>query len=123
MILTSNTTEFEASDVYTLVDKYLRRNRTLDVAEINRMAWKARVVSIDSKENRLLRAMARDYGILYLEKEDYICDAEAELCPMLTPGGRKVHPDYGHYTLSGAAYYGQRIAELDWLAPLIAPQS
>ena len=57
------------------------------------------------------------------EKKDFICDSLSRACSMVTPDGYKTLYDYGHYTLEGAAFFGERLAAIDWLRPLVDVRS
>jgi len=118
VVLTTTTTEFDRAEPYTLFDRHLRRHGTLDADVIGRAAWADRRVTSESPLNQSLREIAANHGLLILDKEAYLCEPTREHCTMVTPDGRKVLFDYGHYTLHGAAFLGRRIAEMDWLAPL-----
>jgi len=118
VVLTTNTTEFGASEVYSIADRHLLRTGTMDVDAINATAWKSRVLSNGSPSNDVLRDLAATYDLAILEKEDFICDATRRTCANVTLSGRKAIYDYGHYTLDGAILFGRRIAELGWLDPL-----
>ena len=50
-----------------------------------------------------------------LNKEDYMCNRVKKKCDYITPQGFKIFYDYGHYTLEGAKYFGQKIYDTNWL--------
>lgn len=118
VVLTSRAPEFEADSPFTTVDLALRRDGKLDRDAIETAAWATRTVTPDHPINQRVAEYAKAYGFALLDKEPLLCDRAAERCTMVTPDGRKVHFDYGHYTMHGAALIGQRIADMDWLAPL-----
>ncbi|MEL7105734.1 MAG: acyltransferase family protein [Pseudomonadota bacterium] len=118
VVLTSRAPEFEADSPFTTVDLALRRDGKLDRDAVEALAWATRTVTPDHPTNQRLADYAEDYGFMLLDKEPLLCDRAAERCTMVTPDGRKMHFDYGHYTMHGAAVIGQRIADMNWLAPL-----
>ncbi len=71
----------------------------------------------DNKEqiNESLDTIARNKGIVILDKTDFICDMNAKTCDGVTDDGYKSFYDYGHFTLEGARYFGRRIQEINWL--------
>jgi len=66
--------------------------------------------------NVQLKALARDLGMPFLDRYGLVCDDAQERCTGITPEGNAVSYDYGHWTLAGARYFGQVIAERNWLA-------
>lgn len=118
IVLLTNTPEFSGEEPYTVVDRYLRIHGTMTPEAINRAGWLALDAEATRDVNRRLNEIARAFGVEVLEKKDFLCNAVERSCLMLTPAGEKVHFDYGHYTLEGAAFLGRRIAGMDWLALL-----
>lgn len=113
--LASNTVEFEHSENVTIFDRIIRDSRgAFTQDQINREYFKRRTDRV-LNVNREVRNIAKRMGIRYLEKSDYICDFDREVCTGITDDDFKVFYDYGHYTLEGARYFGRRIFELGWL--------
>jgi hypothetical protein len=73
-----------------------------------------------SEVNRQVRAIAEAQDVSYFDKFAYMCDARAKRCEGLTDQGRKVFYDYGHYTLEGARFFGERMARTELPALLEA---
>ena len=71
--------------------------------------------------NAAMAELARERNLPFLDRRALICDDIAQLCTGVTPDGKAVTYDYGHWTLAGSAYFGQRIAEMDWLQLPEAP--
>ena len=65
--------------------------------------------------NVQLSEIAKKYKIKYLKKQDFLCDEENNTCDVLTADGYKIYYDYGHYTLKGAKYLGEKIYNMKWL--------
>lgn len=119
VVLTTAATEFAKSDVFTIADRHLRRTGQLDVAAINTQAWQARAQAKTAGINTRLGHLAADYDLALLDKDDFLCNPAQKRCTNVTDAGQKALYDYGHYTLAGAAIFGKRIAETNWLAPLM----
>jgi lysophospholipase L1-like esterase len=65
--------------------------------------------------NQALSRIAKYNGIEILDKNDFVCDMKAKTCDGITDDGFKSFYDYGHFTLEGARFFGQRIHETNWL--------
>ena len=65
--------------------------------------------------NIKMRALAAEMDLRYLDRQALVCEPGTARCIGVTPGGEAVTYDYGHWTLAGSKYFGQRIAETDWL--------
>lgn len=118
VVLTTNSTEFSNSYVFTIADRHLLLTGSLDIETINAEAWKSRSITDDSPINLTLRQLAETHDIPLLRKEAFMCDPIRESCTVVLPDGRKALYDYGHYALEGATLFGQRIAETGWLDPV-----
>ena len=53
--------------------------------------------------------------MVYLNKEDYLCNSSRKECDYVDEFGNKIFYDYGHYTLEGAKFFGRKIYESNWL--------
>jgi hypothetical protein len=67
---------------------------------------------------QLLRDLAAWFRLIFLDKDDFLCDRPAWTCLGIVTGGGKVYRDYGHFTLDGAQAFGQRAAEIRCLGPV-----
>lgn len=88
-----------------------------DTSTINHAFWDNKTLGID-EINRQLQSIANQHHAIYLDKWDYACDAEQHQCFALDDAGKPLHYDYGHTTVEGARFMGQRIVAMDWLRPL-----
>ena len=68
--------------------------------------------------NETLELIASDIGVIYVSKKDISCDYDKQFCFGMTPEGHKIIYDYGHFSMDGARYMGNRMHQIDWLAPL-----
>lgn len=95
-------------------DWYIQRAPADFTAEdLSQLAWQEREPVTDEFRAKLTQ-IAEQSGARLFWKEDLACDAEARRCNVMTPDGLKAHYDYGHYTLDGARWFGQRIHQLGW---------
>ncbi|MEP4198095.1 MAG: acyltransferase family protein [Aliishimia sp.] len=58
---------------------------------------------------------AQKLGVPFRDRQRLICDPQKPLCSGVTPDGKAVTYDYGHWTLSASRYFGRLMAEQDWL--------
>jgi peptidoglycan/LPS O-acetylase OafA/YrhL len=68
--------------------------------------------------NTKLRAIAEGAEAVYLDKLDFSCTGAPRICEAVTEDLHPLRYDYGHWTLVGANRFAERMAEIDWLAPL-----
>ena len=57
--------------------------------------------------------------LLFFDKLEFLCNADRSRCDVLDPAENVLFFDYGHWTLEGAEYFGGRMAEIGFLAPMI----
>tara|TARA_R110002096_G_scaffold42144_2_gene113715 strand:- start:9248 stop:11179 length:1932 start_codon:yes stop_codon:yes gene_type:complete len=117
VLVATNTIEFLYIENLPPFDWFVRNtpqgSYTFD--DINRFLWDNRKLDEVPPINAEIRKIARKTGAVLLEKAEYMSNPERKTCLAVTPEGRKVFYDYGHYTVEGARYYGRRIHELGWL--------
>lgn len=58
--------------------------------------------------------IAERANVAFLDRRALVCDTEAERCTAVTPNMQATIYDYGHWTIAGARYFGQRMQEQDW---------
>ena len=71
--------------------------------------------------NARIRSIAEGAGAVYLDKLAFSCAGDPLVCDAVTEDLRPLRYDYGHWTLAGATRFAERMARIDWLAPLRAP--
>ncbi|WP_191621344.1 acyltransferase family protein [Marinihelvus fidelis] len=113
-LVTTTAEEFRPHQGMPLFDGMLRSGMDMSPGNVNRRFW-ARREQAPRKVNASLRQFARQHDIDLLDKTEYVCNRKAKTCDGVTPEGYKTFYDYGHYTIEGATYFGERIAELGWL--------
>jgi hypothetical protein len=69
---------------------------------------------VDEK-NKLIQKITEQLGLAYLSKDELVCERLEKICFGVTPDGYKTFYDYGHWTLEGAKYFGERIYQSNWL--------
>jgi peptidoglycan/LPS O-acetylase OafA/YrhL len=68
--------------------------------------------------NQTLKTIVRAAGLTFADKKDLLCDPEL-ICDVLDDQLNPLYFDYGHWTLEGAAYFGQKMKRLGWLAEVL----
>ena len=117
IVITSNTNEYKVkSKMYTLLDnEILFKKNTTNYFELKKLYYDNRVLNSNSSINKKLKKLSKKYNLVYLNKEDYLCDLVKKECDYITEEGHKIFYDYGHYTLDGAKYLGKKIFDMGWL--------
>lgn len=129
VVLTSETPQFPQFGNLTLADHLVLKLGRLRVDGVGSAAEVADYVNRRYFEtvgtnprtrvtNTRLREVARRHGLVFLDKEDVLCDKPACRCFGLVDDGAKSYRDYGHFTLAGARYFGERAAAIGWLDPV-----
>lgn len=69
-------------------------------------------------KNKKIELIATDLGAVYFDKASLVCDLKAKSCTAYTDKGFKTLYDYGHWTLEGAKFFGERLLRLEFLKSL-----
>jgi peptidoglycan/LPS O-acetylase OafA/YrhL len=125
VIVFGNTTEFSHINNKIIVDNkfYLaEENMTLSKILIDKGSYEkfSREINLqyflqkDRKHtlNEQIKNIANLNGVPYFDKFEMLCSEAEEVCFGLTPNGYKSFYDYGHYTLEGAKFFGERMFDL-----------
>lgn len=107
--IVGRTAEFED------VPKLFKLKGNLDKAEI--YLAENRVKNIDQLNNRL-ESITVSLNLIYLDKANVICGPEYKQCDALDNNGNLIYFDYGHWTLEGAKYLGQKMIAADFFQPV-----
>ena len=59
------------------------------------------------------------HHVQILDRMDYVCDRKNKRCFSMNNDFEKYFYDYGHHTLEGAQYFGNRVDKIDWLENLV----
>ena len=65
--------------------------------------------------NKILKKIAKDLDVYYLDRFEFTCRLEKNFCWALDENGNRNFMDYSHYTLHGVKFFGKQINELGWL--------
>ena len=120
VVLTSNANEYKTykGPYRTLVDieilKAYKNKSKIDFTNIKSQMFSGRLVGDYEKINKLLEDFAMKKNIIFLKKNDFLCDEIKKECEAITPEGYKIHYDYNHITLEGAKYLGYQIFMKKW---------
>jgi len=68
-----------------------------------------------NETNTKLERISQENNVIYLKKENYLCDFKEKNCFVITPESEKIMWDYGHLTIAGAKYLGEKIKITNWL--------
>jgi peptidoglycan/LPS O-acetylase OafA/YrhL len=69
--------------------------------------------------NNTLEKIAMEHHVQILDRMDYVCDRKNKRCFSMNNNFEKYFYDYGHHTLEGAQYFGNRVDKIDWLENLV----
>ncbi len=69
--------------------------------------------------NQRLAGIAKDNGAISLERIDFMCSVDEARCFAVADDLSKHFYDEHHTTMTGAAFFGQRISEIGWLDPVL----
>lgn len=117
VVITGRTIEFPNAPMLMHRLYWNNQRQMPDTQSIHEAFWENRSPGID-EINRQLRRNAAEHHAIYLDKWDYACDVPRHQCFALDIAGNPLQYDYGHTTVEGARFMGQRIVTLDWLGPL-----
>ena len=121
IIFLSNTNEYTrrnqkfSDSNLTIIDKELINKKKVQTLDLEKFLYDHRLVHANSKINMKIKEIAEKNNIQFLNKEDYLCDVKKNRCEFVTPDQYKIYWDYGHYTLEGAKYFGEKIFLMKWL--------
>lgn len=115
IVVTSNTVEFIDVESQRVFDWYVQNSRLLNRQELKSLFYESINPNVDTRVNHAIAEIARQKGVVYLDKSLYMCDHNLKQCDGITADGYKSLYDYGHYTLQGAKHFGKRISETNWL--------
>ena len=92
------------------------------VQQINAAYWDE-LDSADQRQrdaqNDSLRDVASQSGAIFLNRLDYMCQADAQRCFAIGADLSKYFYDEHHTSLAGATFFGARMAEIGWLSPVL----
>ena len=127
-VIVENIHEFEQFGIHTIADFYVQKANLKDdgltsikglADEINKVHYHQYTSGPILPNNLKIRELIKENDkILILDRMQYICDHPTQKCFAINNELEKYFYDYGHHTLAGAQFFGQRIDSIRWLAPL-----
>ena len=117
IVITSRTNEYKVlSNYYTLIDyKVLFEKKKFDYFGSKKLYFDNRTIHPKSDINQKLKKFTLKEKLKYLNKEDYMCEVLKNECDYVDNDGNKIFYDYGHYTIYGAKFFGEKIYKINWL--------
>ena len=117
IVITSRTNEYRTiNHVGTILDHKVRFSKNkFNYYDLKKLYYKYRIFNSDSKINKNLENFANLHDLIYLNKEDYMCEIEKKECFYVSDEGHKLMYDAFHYTKAGSKYFGKKIYEINWL--------
>jgi hypothetical protein len=121
IVLLSKTNKYKSKKfpLQTPFDMYVMNNlsnrdkvTSKDLFQLKKVQYKSRINT--DKINFNLYKIAEKYNIIFLNKNDFLCDEINKECDVLTDKNKKIYYDDHHYTLSGAKYLGGKIFKSQW---------
>jgi hypothetical protein len=117
VVLAGNTVEYQPDVPVILESLHKYDLLSPDTASMRLFhARDSRVERVNSK----LRNITEKSGVQFLDKSEYICDIASQRCDALSSEGDALYFDYGHYTVAGAYYFGEKIRDSSWLKAIFA---
>lgn len=106
--------EYDRVENLPLFDWFKQRApEDFDADDLAALAWEMRR-PVEEGLRAEIANIAEKADATVLGKARLTCNKADQECHVMTPDGLKVHYDYGHFTLEGARWTGQRMHELDW---------
>ena len=68
--------------------------------------------------NVVLKKLANDLDIYYLDRFEFTCDFKNELCFGLDQSGNKLFKDYTHFTEAGIVFFAKNMQKINWLSKI-----
>lgn len=65
--------------------------------------------------NDELKKIVSNQNIKFFSKQKYLCNDDSYQCLVINDEGKKIFFDYGHLSLSGSKYVGERLKEFQIL--------
>lgn len=109
-------TKYHKGLVSTLFDQNIFKNQNFKNSELEKLYYKSYISNKHALAlDKEVEEISKKFNILYLNHVELICNNNYQKCDFITPQGFKIFYDYGHYTLEGAKYFGQKIYDINWL--------
>ena len=89
-------------------------------AGFNEFAAKHRDTSVDAL-NADLKQIAESLGMVYIDQLPVVCTHDRQSCTVIDSKNQLLYSDYGHWSLEGADFFGERMADMRLLDPILKP--
>ncbi|MEO6093596.1 MAG: acyltransferase family protein [Novosphingobium sp.] len=93
--------------------------RRSDRAYFDELSTRPQSEMIAWSDREITRLKQRFPRLVVLDRMDYVCSPAQHACFSIDRRLNKFFCDYGHHTLVGARFFGTRIDQVGWLAPLV----
>ena len=117
-VIVSATIEFQTdTDLllnYLMINNLKINDVVKNIDNINHFFYKNKKKNIQIVNKNLIQ-IAKDLNVTFLDKSHYICKASKKICYGIDSKANKNFFDYSHYTINGAAFFGNIIANTNWL--------
>ena len=71
--------------------------------------------------NADLKKIAESLGIVYIDQLPVVCTQDRQSCTVIDSKNQLLYSDYGHWSLEGADFFGERMADMRLLDPILKP--
>ena len=82
----------------------------------------ARAVNLDALNEALLKR-SEELGLTFVNKLPFLCDLANNTCDVVNAQGMLLYTDYGHWSVEGARFFGQRMIHDNKIIELLASSS
>jgi peptidoglycan/LPS O-acetylase OafA/YrhL len=89
-------------------------------AGFNEFAAQHRDTSVDAL-NADLKKIAESLGMVYIDQLPVVCTHDRQSCTVIDSKNQLLYSDYGHWSLEGADFFGERMADMRLLDPILKP--
>ena len=122
IILMSQTNEYKTySGIYSteydnFIKKKIKIKSKVNEIDLVELMEKLYAEKKDFKDlNDELKKIASIQNIKFFSKQKYLCNDDSYQCLVINDEGKKIFFDYGHLSLSGSKYVGERLKEFQIL--------
>ena len=118
LIIIGNAPEFITSNdpVLDILVRFSKFNsKKIENIAIEKNLFKMLDRSIINSVNPKYKKFALDNDLVFLDRFEIACDLEKQSCKAFDEKGYKIYFDYGHFTLKGAKFLGEKIHKEGWL--------
>lgn len=118
VVLVGNTAEYDSEGPVIVAD--IARDIAYDgtapfPVDLANAEFYAERSALSLATNARMRELASRLGVRFLDRYGLVCDDVSQRCTGVTPQGKAVTYDCGHWTLAGSRFFGRRIAKTGWL--------